>query len=106
MALATGLRVVKRAEAVRNLLDLVKLRLIHGVRGVVHHPVGLVVKAGGRFGKGRTRSTKTKNIDRSSKHEHTQKGFHEHLEAGGQGECNPPSGKNKVEKQARFCAFS
>src|SRR5690349_24926140 len=94
MALAAGLRVVKRTEAVRNLFDLIKLALIHSVRGVVHHAVGLVVEASGRFGK--SRSTITKNTDRNSPHAHTEKKFHEHLEAG-QGRLNVtyPSAKTK-----------
>src|SRR5262249_17925898 len=82
MTLAAGLRIVKRAEAFINLLDLVELGLIHSVRGVVHHPVSLVVKAGGCFGKIRTRSTKTKNIDNDSQDGDTKNEFHEHLVAG------------------------
>src|SRR5258708_5241087 len=52
MALAAGLRVVERAQAVGDLLDFIELDLIRRVRGVVHQAVALVVKAGGRFGKG------------------------------------------------------
>jgi len=46
------LRVVERAQAVGDLLDFIELDLIRRVRGVVHQAVALVVKAGGRFGKG------------------------------------------------------
>src|SRR6266851_9756516 len=51
MALAAGLRVVKRAEAVGDLLDFIELDLIGGMGGVVHQTVGLVVETGRRFRK-------------------------------------------------------
>ena len=101
MALAAGLRVIQRSKSIGNLFDLVELGLIHGVRGVIHHSVGLVVESCGRFRK--IRSTITKNTDRNSQHEHTEKKFHEHLEAGqGQVECNLQAEKNKVENKRRF----
>src|SRR5215469_11819674 len=77
MALAAGLRVVKRPEAIGDLFDLIELPLIHGVRGVVHHSVGLVVESSGRF-----RSGWSEKIGSKSEKGHTQEKFHEHLNVG------------------------
>src|SRR5260370_617536 len=49
MALAAGLRVVERAQAVGDLFDFVELDLVGGVGGVVRETVGLIVEAGGSF---------------------------------------------------------
>src|SRR6266852_175590 len=58
VALAAGLRVVKRAEAVGDLLDFIELDLIGGMGGVVHETVGLIVETGGRFRKRRSEREK------------------------------------------------
>jgi hypothetical protein len=47
VAFAAGLGIVERSQAVRELLDLVKFRLVGLMRGIVDHAVGLVVKARG-----------------------------------------------------------
>ncbi len=74
VALAAGLRVIERAEAVGDLLDFIKLHLIRRVRGVVHQPVALVVEAGGRFWKDRSE-------EKSGNRQHGQSNeeFHEYL---------------------------
>src|SRR5689334_24711083 len=99
MTLAARLRVVKRSQPVGNLLDFVKLRLVRGVRGIIHQPVGLAVKSCWGFRKG---CGKREEIDSHSQNGNTKNDFHEHLEAGqGQGECNSHSRKNKVENGSR-----
>src|SRR5713226_6419436 len=49
MALAAGLRVVKRAKAVGDGFRFIELGLIGGVGGVVRETVGPIVEAGGSF---------------------------------------------------------
>src|SRR5258708_28449594 len=49
VALAAGLRVIERAEAVGDLFDFIELDLVGGVGGVVDQPIGLVVVAGRGF---------------------------------------------------------
>ena len=55
MALAAGLRVVERAEAVGDGFGFLKLGLIGGVRGVVGHSVGFIGKTGGGLWKRRSK---------------------------------------------------
>src|SRR5258708_4722716 len=47
MAFAAGLGVIQRAEAITNLFDLVKFRLVGLMRRIIDHAVGFVVKACG-----------------------------------------------------------
>ena len=75
MALAAGLAVVERAESVGDVLDFIKLGLIRCVRGIVHQPVGFVIKAGGRFGKGRR-----EDVNSKSQRGNTEQELHEHLD--------------------------
>jgi hypothetical protein len=49
VALAAGLRVIERAQAVADAFHFIKLCLVSLVRGLVHHPVALAVESGGRF---------------------------------------------------------
>src|SRR5215470_77525 len=91
MTFAAGLRVVERAQSVGNLFNLIELRLIHCVGGVVHDAIGLVVEAGGRF-----RSGRRKKIRSNSQNGHTQEKFHEHLEAG-QGRLNVTYPRRKTQ---------
>ena len=49
MALAAGLRVVKRAEALGDVQDRLKVVLIDRVGGGVDHTIALVVESGGGF---------------------------------------------------------
>src|SRR5260370_23647034 len=51
MALAAGLRVVKRSQAVGEGPRFIELGLIGGGGGVIHRTIGLVVGAGGSFRK-------------------------------------------------------
>jgi hypothetical protein len=47
---AAGLRVIDRSEAIAQLLDCVKLRLIRLMSRVIRDAIALVVEACGRFG--------------------------------------------------------
>src|SRR5260370_14350213 len=99
MALAAGLRVVERAEAVGDLFDFIKLRLIRGMRGVVHQAVGLVVEAGGRL---RKRRSKEKNGD--GQKGNSDEKFHRHL-GGWSGEFTLSVRKSQVENAQKNSAF-
>ncbi len=68
------MRVVERAEAVGDLFDFIELDLIRGVRGVVHQPVGLIVKAAGCF-----RKDRGKEENGNDQHGQTDEKFHGHL---------------------------
>src|SRR5580658_4030219 len=59
MALAAGLRVVERAEAIGEGLNFFERGLIGAVSGGVDHTIALVVKARGSLGKRRCKREKT-----------------------------------------------
>src|SRR5713226_6309714 len=50
VALPAGLRVVKRSEAVVNLLHFAELARIEVMRGLVHHPIAEPIEAAGGLG--------------------------------------------------------
>src|SRR5260370_4948746 len=92
VALAAGLRVIERTEAVGNGFGFLKLGLIRRVRRVIHQTVGLVVEAGGRFWK---RRSKEKNGN--GQEGNTDENFHRYL-GGWSGEFTLRPLKSQAEK--------
>ena len=80
VALAAGLRVVQRSQAVSDLFDLVEAGPISVVGRVTDHPIALVVEPRGRFGRGWPRGWGRK------------RGRWATDAAGGDGECHDAEG--------------
>src|SRR5260370_3132405 len=74
VALAAGLRVIERTEAVGDGFGLLKLGLIRRVRGVIHQPIRLVVEASRRLRKRRSKDKKG-----AGQEGNTDENFHRYL---------------------------
>src|SRR5436309_15129186 len=77
MALAARLRVVEGAEAIGDVVCLLKLGLMRDVCGVVDHAISSIVKTGWSFWKRRS-----KQDDRKHQQGQAHEEFHRRLEEG------------------------